>query len=1027
MEACLKALLHGEEENREETLKHAVARAYQAVSDLAIKADGCDDRVTWSAAVIWICFFHFEQPPSMEAVLQAAIQHCTTPGGAAGPPPTISQLVDHISLVHGRVGLGSKDQAARLERALQEIKEGVAVCNLLHGKSLQLWETIRGGAGNPRGTEPLDWAGAYEMAWYLHLMCCTSQGLRVCHADFARRIIVLLGCLTFVMEAIDAGWELQGGTTSINPGSSQPLAPWAERISTAAKCPVADITEASAAAEGMANALLSAGHLLTWGQQTQGLPGLSSPAVNATEAGQDAGVSASSSAPSGLLHPAVLRKNRAAIQLIYEARMPKGVAELNQGFVLSDREQAGIQLAANATSQTLPLTREALAAPAAAASTPQRLPQPNPFHGSPAPGGGIYSSGIAYTPSSKVTQKAYATPFSAAFEVVNWMAALEQLPEEAAPGLIAIFKQCNPNPMERIRERADKLFGIAREQAPEEFSARSSQSLLKDFEAANANPTPTANAAAAGAGAASAAASTSTAGSGTTQAASTSDSNAPGAAAAEDDDVESKTEVSGRAKALYYRTLFSILERETQRLQQVDHGKFLEQEAFHSALIACCLEAVAKAKSLLPLSFPWALETFRIEPLDMLRVMESFVKCCPSLPSNLKRHLQEVQESLLDQYFWRAGSAVFTMIAEQSAEGPWPLPGLDIPVSASRHNEKSTDSSSQTLATPTNAAKGSSSSSNSNSNSNSTAASAAGAACLARVRTLSLCYRKLYELAAERVAELCLKMLGLRTEVADQVWAVVKHCLVNHTTMLRDRHLDHLVLCSTYSICKVYAASLPHQEMTFRRIIENYRRMSCGYGQATTRLKVIKNIALDEEGTTRGDIIKFYNVVFVPELRDYIMSLKSLAPLQQQQQQLSIAPVSVPDASSRPTHGSAAAAAAYPPPTTPRDRTSGHPSALAAQSMQSPLLSTLPAQLMQSPYKVQQVQDNVYLATVTTPSSQLKSTPGSSSQGGRALYAFGESPVGDLELINRAIKRQMGEKSSPKQVKKARRVLSSKA
>ncbi|CAN0238812.1 unnamed protein product, partial [Scytosiphon promiscuus] len=55
-----------------------------------------------------------------------------------------------------------------------------------------------------------------------------------------------------------------------------------------------------------------------------------------------------------------------------------------------------------------------------------------------------------------------------------------------------------------------------------------------------------------------------------------------------------------------------------------------------------------------------------------------------------------------------------------------------------------------------------------------------------------------------------------------QVWTVVKRCVAQRIEMLKDRHLHHVVLCSTYSVCKVNSVT---PEVTFKRIIEQYKQL----------------------------------------------------------------------------------------------------------------------------------------------------------------------------------------------------------
>ncbi|CAM9638551.1 unnamed protein product, partial [Discosporangium mesarthrocarpum] len=126
-----------------------------------------------------------------------------------------------------------------------------------------------------------------------------------------------------------------------------------------------------------------------------------------------------------------------------------------------------------------------------------------------------------------------------------------------------------------------------------------------------------------------------------------------------------------------------------------------------------------------------------------------------------------------------------------------------------------------------------------------------------------------------------------------QVWTVIKHTVGQKTDLLKGRHLHHVILCSTYSICKVNAMT---PEVTFKRIIEQYKQLAGaggGLGSATTpRLNVIKDIPLggggdagvakgrEGGGKVRGDIIRFYNKVYIPVMKPYILEFKNLSEQQ---------------------------------------------------------------------------------------------------------------------------------------------------
>jgi hypothetical protein len=71
-------------------------------------------------------------------------------------------------------------------------------------------------------------------------------------------------------------------------------------------------------------------------------------------------------------------------------------------------------------------------------------------------------------------------------------------------------------------------------------------------------------------------------------------------------------------------------------------------------------------------------------------------------------------------------------------------------------------------------------------------------------------------------------------------------------SLMRDRHIDQIIMCAIYGVCKVQ-----QRTVTFRAIIEQYRR----FAHATS--SVFRDVLLVADGE-RADIIQFYNRVFIP-------------------------------------------------------------------------------------------------------------------------------------------------------------------
>mmetsp|Transcript_3580 Transcript_3580/g.9354 ORF Transcript_3580/g.9354 Transcript_3580/m.9354 type:complete len:462 (-) Transcript_3580:545-1930(-) len=140
--------------------------------------------------------------------------------------------------------------------------------------------------------------------------------------------------------------------------------------------------------------------------------------------------------------------------------------------------------------------------------------------------------------------------------------------------------------------------------------------------------------------------------------------------------------------------------------------------------------------------------------------------------------------------------------------------------------------------------------------------------------------------------------------VNEQVWRVILFVVQNNRDILDYRHIDQIVLAAIYGVCKIHAT-----DVTFKDLVSAYKKLP--NASSDTWLKV----PLAKPGQV-GNIISFYNDVFVPRCKDYLHGMKdgssiTLAPLrgseaapgsvsgravaQQQQQQQGAGPL-VPNA-----------------------------------------------------------------------------------------------------------------------------------
>mmetsp|Transcript_7161 Transcript_7161/g.12032 ORF Transcript_7161/g.12032 Transcript_7161/m.12032 type:complete len:873 (-) Transcript_7161:575-3193(-) len=271
------------------------------------------------------------------------------------------------------------------------------------------------------------------------------------------------------------------------------------------------------------------------------------------------------------------------------------------------------------------------------------------------------------------------------------------------------------------------------------------------------------------------------------------------------------------ARRLYFKMLLSFLEAEEKRLNQSNFSALLSNESFHCSLLACCMEAVFAAYSMSSMAFPAVLDILELRPFDFCKVIESFILHEPNLPHQLRQHFADVDSKILESLAWEDDSPLHALMQE-----------YDVANGANGASLTSTPSGQ-------------------------TRAKAA----------LEQFLRKVLYLAAARISEMCTRLL-LPSGLVKQVWDCLKNVLNSARYLLLGRHLDQLIMCTVYGVCKVN-----QRAVTFRHIIEQYKR------QPKATMKVFREVRMKEPGDQPQDIICFYNQIFIPAMKDQLMHICS--------------------------------------------------------------------------------------------------------------------------------------------------------
>ncbi|KFV17715.1 Retinoblastoma-associated protein, partial [Tauraco erythrolophus] len=327
---------------------------------------------------------------------------------------------------------------------------------------------------------------------------------------------------------------------------------------------------------------------------------------------------------------------------------------------------------------------------------------------------------------------------------------------------------------------------------------------------------------------------------------------------------------------LYYRVMESMLKSEEERLSVQNFSKLLNDNVFHTSLLACAVEVVMATygrnasqsdgtSTETDLSFPWILNVFDLKAFDFYKVIESFIKAEPNLTREMIKHLERCEHRIMESLAWQSGSPLFDLIQqskerEGQTDQPEPTSTLNLPL---QHNHTAADLYLSPVRSPEKKASGPPPSATS------TPDAQPGATPQTqkpqKSTSLSLFYRKVYLLAYLRLRTLFFRLLSDHPDLEPLIWTLFQHTLQNEYELMRDRHLDQIMMCSMYGICKV-----KNVDLRFKIIVSAYKELP------NTNQETFKRVLIREE--QYDSIIVFYNLVFMQKLKTNILQYASNRP-----------------------------------------------------------------------------------------------------------------------------------------------------
>ncbi|XP_042609520.1 retinoblastoma-like protein 2 isoform X3 [Cyprinus carpio] len=117
------------------------------------------------------------------------------------------------------------------------------------------------------------------------------------------------------------------------------------------------------------------------------------------------------------------------------------------------------------------------------------------------------------------------------------------------------------------------------------------------------------------------------------------------------------------AEALYYKSLEVIINQEKKRLGDIDLSGILEQDIFQRSLVVCCLEIVIFSYRP-PGEFPRVLQIFDLPAYHFYKVIEVLVRAEEGLFREVVKHLNHVEEQVLESLAWKGNSPLWLSIRE---------------------------------------------------------------------------------------------------------------------------------------------------------------------------------------------------------------------------------------------------------------------------------------------------------------------------------------------------------------------------
>lgn len=374
---------------------------------------------------------------------------------------------------------------------------------------------------------------------------------------------------------------------------------------------------------------------------------------------------------------------------------------------------------------------------------------------------------------------------------------------------------------------------------------------------------------------------------------------------------------------IFFYFLNRILRDERERMsgekRDVNFTALLESSRFTKSLLTCCMEVIVSTYKTSTLAFPATTHLLGMHPFDLITIIEPFVRADMDMPREIQRHFNSLEEKTLERLAWCKGSTLFEFlqtfhesarggaggststpvrprsspkssaspklnvasIAEVAAmggsmrdvdreDGDLPMPQCQSPVRRAPTSAFTAFSSPlRGVTTPRRKLPGGKPLPQRFSDVKNHDVEQPSGCDMCAFKALRMFFAKVMHMAARRLGDLASR-LNLPSDVTRDVYALIEHVVYEQTNLVYNRHVDQIILASVYGVCKASGGSSAVQ---FKDIIYQYSKQpQCSEEIFWT--VVIEQTDPELEVLTRGDIISFYNSVFVNRVRTFLLQTR---------------------------------------------------------------------------------------------------------------------------------------------------------